>query len=158
MAKITYRKVRKLKPIEAAYIAALIDGEGTVSLVRGNKNTHRELRIEIGNGDFKLLNWVKKLISAGQITLKRPNKKGHSISYVYRIRNRQALNLLSQISSYLKTYKRERAELVLKNYTKLTPRNGKYSPELLKQRKRFIKAFFSILSPGKRKPKIVSYY
>jgi hypothetical protein len=32
MAK--YRKVRKLTPEEAAYIAGIIDGEGTISLTR----------------------------------------------------------------------------------------------------------------------------
>jgi hypothetical protein len=45
--------------------------------------------------------------------------------------NRQALALLQQTLPYLKSYKHKRAELILKDYLRLTPRNGKYTTELL---------------------------
>lgn len=143
---MTYKKVKQLGSINAAYIAALIDGEGTITLTRHNKNRQRTIKVDISNGDLKLLKWVKTSVGAGNINLKRPKNKEQAISYTYTIGNRQSLSLLSQILPYLKTYKRKRAEIALKDYIKLTPRNGKYSPKLLVQRERFIQHFFSIPS------------
>jgi len=45
--------------------------------------------------------------------------------------------LLVQIAPFLRSYKRVRAGLVRDRYVQLTPRNGKYTPELLAARKRF---------------------
>lgn len=59
------------------------------------------------------------------------------------ISNRQALSLLEQISAYLLTYKKYRAQLVLSNYRRLTPRNGKYTVEIQQQREEFIKLFLA---------------
>ena len=144
MVKTSYGEVKKLSSPETAYIAALIDGEGSIGLSRKQKSEYRRLEVEISNTDFKLLKWVKNSVGAGQITRKRVYSKKHAIGFCYRICNRQAFNLLIQISPYLKTYKQKRAELVLKNYTKLTLRNGKYSPKMLLQKEKFIKSFFAI--------------
>jgi len=38
-----YRKVKKLSREEAAYIAGIIDGEGTISLTRKHRGEHRQL-------------------------------------------------------------------------------------------------------------------
>ena len=144
MVKTTYGEIKKLSSPEAAYIAALIDGEGTIGLGRHNKSEYRRPGVEIANTDFELLKWSENLIGAGQIIRKRTYNKKHAIGFCYRICSRQALNLLIQISPYLRTYKRKRAELVLKNYIKLTPRNGKYSPKMLLQKEKFIKSFFAV--------------
>jgi len=77
----------------------------------------------------------------GKITLKRTYQQQHKQGFTYGVSNRQALNLLKQIVSYLQSYKKLRAELVLAQYVKLTPRNGKYSKELLMQRDVFVEEF-----------------
>ena len=41
----TYRKVAELSEIDAAYIAGLIDGEGTVTLTRKHRNENRQALI-----------------------------------------------------------------------------------------------------------------
>jgi len=152
--KTTYGEVKKLSPPEAAYVAALIDGEGTITLTRHNKSEYRRLEIGISGTELKLIKWVKNLLGVGQIKLKRARNKKWALCYTYRICNRQAFNLLIQTLPYLQTYKRERTKLILKNYVRLTPRNGKYSPELLSQREKFIEAFFAI--PGSNKKIIKS--
>ena len=149
MLKKTQKKIKILTPTQAAYVAALIDGEGTVTLTRHNRTEYRRLQVGISNTDLDLLKWVKNLVNVGQIILKRTRNKKHAISYTYRVCNQLAISFLIQISPYLKTYKQKRTKLVLKNYTKLTPRNGKYSPKLLAQKRKFIKAFFAI--PGSNK-------
>ena len=42
-----------------------------------------------------------------------------------------------QIQPFLRTYKAKRAELIIRNYLALTPRNGKYNKEMLLARKSF---------------------
>lgn len=156
--KIKYKKVRKLKPVEASYAAGIIDGEGTIALTRRHRDGNRHIAVTIDNTDFDLIKHISKIIGAGGITKKNPSNSRDNIAYAYAIYSQQALDLLAQIFPYLRTYnKRERAKLALMNYKKLTPRNGKYSPEILKKREKFIRDFFSITSPQiKKERKILS--
>jgi len=92
-------------------------------------------------------------IGIGEIVSKRTYNVNQVPEFTYKIDCQQGLSLLEQISSYLQTYKRKRAQLVLAKYNKLTPRNGKYSEEILVRKEKFIKNFFAI--PGSnRKIKI----
>jgi hypothetical protein len=53
--------------------------------------------------------------------------------------------LLEQVAPYLRTYKARRAALILENYVRSTPRNGKYTPALTRERERFIEEFLDTL-------------
>ncbi len=125
----TYRTVKTLSPTVAAYIAGLIDGEGTVTLTRKHKNENRALAVSVCNTEKQLLDYMLKYTGAGKITNKRTSKAHHTPSFTYAIHNRQALSLPEQILPYLQSYKVKRASLILKDYIKLTPRNGKYTNE-----------------------------
>lgn len=124
-----YRQVRTLTPAEAAYIAGLIDGEGTISLSKKHRLDNRQLVISISSTERALLNYVQEVVGAGCITNKRTVKPDHTPSFTYAISNRQALNLLRQIAPYLKSYKADRATLIVDHYIRLTPRNGRYTPQ-----------------------------
>ncbi len=137
----SYRKVKNLSHEDAAYIAGLVDGEGTLSLSHRHRNENRQFVISISNTEAQLLNYVCRTVGAGRITRKRINKSNHTPSGTYAIDNRQALDLLEQITPYLKTYKAKRARLVLDHYLRLTPRNGKYSPTQKKARATFVTKF-----------------
>jgi hypothetical protein len=65
----------------------------------------------------------------------------HTPSMTYIITNRQTLSLLEQVSPYLKSYKAERAALILAYYLRLTPRNGRYSIQQREEREAFIQQF-----------------
>ena len=104
-----------------AYIAGLIDGEGTVTLTRKHRNENRQLSISISNTERMLLEYVHRTVAAGKITRNRTTKACHTPSYTYAIYNRQALSLLIQIQPYLQTYKARRAELIIRDYIALTP-------------------------------------
>jgi hypothetical protein len=144
MAKILYKKVKSLSKEKAAYLAGLIDGEGTITLSYKQKNAERHLAVTISNTEHELLLWTLKAIGAGKITSKKTYSTKHTPSYTYQVYNQQALSLLKQIVPYLKTSKKKRAKLVIDNYTKLTPRNGKYSEKLLYAKHQFEKEFFEI--------------
>lgn len=133
----SYREVRTLSSVDAAYIAGLVDGEGTISLARKHAGENRQLIISISNTEAQILEFVLEAVGAGKITRKKTAAAHHTPSLTYAIWNRQALALLKQIKPYLRSYKRLRAELILSNYVRLTPRNGKYSTELARAREKF---------------------
>lgn len=136
-----YKKVKTLTPVDAAYIAGLIDGEGTISLSRKHRLDNRQLVVSISSTEGMLLEYVKEVVGAGTITNKRTYKNNHTPSKTYQISNRQALDLLNQIASFLKSYKADRANLILGHYLRLTPRNGRYTDCQREEREIFIKKF-----------------
>ena len=102
------------------------------------------LFISISRTEPQLLRYVRTAIGAGRITNKRAARIIHTPSVTYAIDNRQALALLQQITPYLRTYKVQRAELILNDYVRLTPRNGKYNPAQLCEREAFIERFLRL--------------
>lgn len=139
-----YRKVNQLSAVDVAYIAGLIDGEGTIGLTRKHVGENRQLVISISSTEQSILNYVRTTIGAGRITCKRVSRAHHRPGLTFTLSNRQALALLSQIQPYLKSYKRERGALVLENYLALTPRNGKYTAELRCARTTFEQRFMNL--------------
>ena len=139
-----YKKTHDLSKSDAAYIAGLIDGEGSVSLVRKHKNENRQLGLSISSTEIQLLEFVKAATGVGKITTKKVSQPHHTPSFAYAVYNRQALSILEQILPFLKSYKRKRAELIVANYLSLTPRNGKYSKDLLARKLDFEKAVLSL--------------
>ena len=140
----TYKKTNILNPSDAAYIAGLIDGEGSISLSHKHRSENRQLVVSISNNEKPLLEFVLNKVGAGHITNKRVYSEHHAPSATYKITNRQALDLLEQIKPFLQSYKRERARLILNDYLRLTPRNGKYTQQQVEEREIFIKSFFEI--------------
>jgi LAGLIDADG-like domain len=132
-----YRVVNPLASADAAYIAGLIDGEGTITLSRKHAGEKRQLAISISNTERPLLDFVLQSVGAGKVTRKKTTKPHHAPGLTYALWNRQALSLLVQVKPFLRSYKRMRAQLVLDHYVQLTPRNGKYTPEIAAERQRF---------------------
>ncbi|WP_018231860.1 LAGLIDADG family homing endonuclease [Thioalkalivibrio thiocyanodenitrificans] len=57
-----------LAAIHAAYIAGLIDGEGTITLTRKHRNENRQLAVTISSTERNLLEFVKETLGVGKIT------------------------------------------------------------------------------------------
>ena len=129
---------------EAAYVAGIVDGEGTITLTRMHRGENRRPVVSISSTELPLLLYVQSVVGAGKITSKVRAQSCHSPSYVYTVLSRQALLLLEQISAYLRTYKVQRARLLLKEYLCVTPRNGRYSTAQHKARQSLEDRFFAI--------------
>ncbi|WP_026575989.1 LAGLIDADG family homing endonuclease [Bacillus sp. UNC438CL73TsuS30] len=131
---------------EAAYIAGIIDGEGSISLTRMHENEYRRPCISIASTDKELLIYVQTLTRGILNTKKNYNPERHKNSFTLNIKNKDdVLSILRQISPYLRVdKKRKRALWILKNYEKVTPRNGKYNTELLGKKIDFEEKFFEI--------------
>ena len=136
--------VKQLSVSEAAYVAGIIDGEGTITLTRTHRGENRRPLLSISSTESALLLYVRSVIGAGRLTNKACARPHHTPSFTYVISSRQALAVLSQVAPYLQTYKASRARLLLDGYTSVTPRNGRYSPEQWVARQQFEDRFFAI--------------
>lgn len=57
---------------DAAYIAGIIDGEGTITLTRKHRNENRQLAVTISSNERYLLEFIRQTIGAGANTKNCP--------------------------------------------------------------------------------------
>ena len=138
------KQFQTLSNTDAAYLAGLIDGEGTVTLTRKHRNENRQLCVSISSTEIGLLEFVLAVTGVGKITNKKTSESHHARSYAYAVYNRQALALLENTLPFLRSYKRDRAKLILRDYLTVTPRNGKYTVDVLARKKEFEQIVLSI--------------
>lgn len=118
-----------MEEVKKAYLAGIIDGEGTVTLMKHHKNETHIPFVGIANNNLALLKWIKSL-AGGNICSKKKRLPHHNDSYVLNIRQDRALRFLGEIKQYL-IVKRRQAELITAKYKSVTHRAGKYTPEML---------------------------
>ena len=56
-----------MKDTEKAYIAGIIDGEGSIMLQRIHSNEHPSPCVSIASTTYELLEWIKNIIGKGMI-------------------------------------------------------------------------------------------
>ena len=136
--------IRDLSATEAAYVAGIVDGEGTITLTRTHRGEGRRPVVSISSTELSLLRYIRSIVGAGRITGKVTTRNHHSPSFAYVISSRQALALLAQISGYLRAYKLQRCRLLLEEYLAVTPRNGRYTPTQRALKELFEARFFAL--------------
>lgn len=131
---------------EKAYIAGIIDGEGSIMLTRFHKNQYHSPCVSISSTDIELLEWIKDTTKMGNIIRKKNyNKEKHLDSYSYRVIYDNALKLLIAVEPYLIIEKKKsRARFILDNYKNVTPRNGKYSEKMKRKKEQFYIDFIAL--------------
>jgi hypothetical protein len=123
---------------EKAYLAGLIDGEGTVTLVRHHRGQYPQPRLAIANNSRMLLEWVKDRLGFGVIVSRSRRKESHHYSFVWQTQCAgPVLRTLRQVEPFL-ILKKRHARLLLDEYKGCTPRNGKYTPEMLETKKELV--------------------
>ena len=118
--------------IEKAYLAGIVDGEGTVTLTRRQKNQTPAPNVSVSNSSLPMLKWIKKRFG-GHISTKKTYKSHHRQTYVWAVSYDNAIRLLGQIEEYL-IIKKPQAKLIISKYKKSTIRTGKYTKALLKKK------------------------
>lgn len=132
----------ELTDFQKGYIAALIDGEGSVCLTQNAPNQHRSPAVTISSTTQELLLYMQE-IAGGTIVSKKKYKEHHKDAWQWALRGDRAIELLIQVYDYLLVpEKHYKAKLIVKEYKLVTPRNGKYSEEKLKAKLDFEKRFF----------------
>lgn len=129
---------------EAAYVAGIIDGEGSITLTRMHKKENRRPCITISSCDKELLEYVQSVAGGNIYNKKNYNPEKYKDSYFLDFKNKtEVFHLLKHTSKYLRiNKKRMRAKWILENYNNVTPRNGKYSNEMIRRKKEFEETFF----------------
>ena len=129
---------------EAAYAAGMFDGEGSVSLIRHCENRSHSPQVSIASTDLEAVRWFQKRFG-GSVVTKQPRQSNHSVSYDWRLTDRRALAFLEIIRPYLVIERKiRRIDLLLADYVACTPRNGRYTEDMLKRKEALIETFFSL--------------
>lgn len=125
-------------------MAGLLDGEGTITLGRTHKGRQRVPVVSVASTDREVLDWVKDHFG-GTITKKATYQDHHLPSFAWKVESRKAIAVLQLVGPYLRIHRKQRrAKHILGEYLQVTPRNGKYTDEMLEQKHSFDERFFSL--------------
>lgn len=135
-----------MKDTEAAWLAGYIDGDGCVSIHNQTNREFKRLVISIDSTDLCLLERVKQLTGTGTIVAKKKSQDHHSQAYSWRAGSAyKVIEILETILPYLQCpSKIGRARLVVENWRRVTPKNGKYTEEMKIEKREFEEKFLEI--------------
>ena len=139
--------MNNLSEWQAAYLAGIIDGEGSVMLTnrRPSPTTFRKPAVSVASCDWELIEALKTLTGIGQFARKPPQKETHRESYSWAVRYNDALDFLEPVYPYMVIVKkRRRAEMLVRDYRRLTAANGRYTAEGRAAKLAFEEAFFAL--------------
>lgn len=133
---------------EVAYLAGIIDGEGTISFMKRGNNYFPT--VSIANTSKELMDWCKaKVGEKACVCRKIPRYEHHSLSYHIRWRFDAALRVAELCFPYL-IIKKEHAKFLMQ-WKSVVRRNGHYSPVELRSRDRLVRSVHVLNSRPVRK-------
>lgn len=100
---------------EAAYLAGLIDGEGSFNLNYRPKAGHYQLRLEIWNTDQKMIAWISR-VTEGGVLFQQARSNRSRICYGWRMYGHKIKPVIDRVLPFLIT-KRPHALASLEYYT-----------------------------------------
>lgn len=120
--------------ISSEYAAGIIDGEGCIQLAKCGDLRPGYIRLIVAvKMTDKMVPEALLQAFGGKIYLDRSKKKGHRLTYSWRITGKEAANFLQHTLNFLIT-KRKQAELALIFQSKINfDENGKTSKKRLTQ-------------------------
>ncbi len=131
---------------DLAYLAGLLDGEGTITLERSsNPRAFRAPLVSISSTDRELVEAALSIAGAGWIQVKRRAAQAHwKQGYEYRVKNAAAIELLGKLRPFMRCpAKVRRADMLLCDYALLTRRNGRYTDQERHSKLAFEAAFLA---------------
>lgn len=127
--------------MEDAYAAGLIDGEGSITLIK-TKSEFRAPAVEMSSTCRELLVFMKSRYG-GDIVCHKTYRPHHRPSWSWKVRQDAALRLMVRVLPFLREpEKRRRALHLVTHYKAVTVRNGRYTEAQMAAKKAFEEAFF----------------
>lgn len=128
------------------YISGFFDADGSITVTKVNKEKQKTLQISFSNNEYDILEKIRLFILdninvKGSINKKKIYKETHNQSFELKYVYQNAHKVSLKIKSFHK--KKMHRIKVYNEIQKITPRNGKYSEELLNQRNKLIEEFFN---------------
>ena len=132
-----------MEDVEIAYAAGIIDGEGTITLGREKATSpYRHLIVSVSSTTIDILRFLQTHYS-GSISTHKTYAEHHLQSWSWKVQNRGALKLCSEVLPYLlEPEKKRRALLCVSRYLQVTPRNGRYTEQGREAKLAFEREFF----------------
>ena len=118
--------MRKMTPTERAYVAGIIDGEGSIEYVqrdrirhdRPGKPVHKvwNIRLEVPQVDGRLIDYLMETTAEGTRDMKHyPNNDSWQDQHRWRVAYRGVYRILKLVDKYL-IVKKEKSQLVIDHY------------------------------------------
>jgi hypothetical protein len=127
-----------------AWMAGIIDGEGSICLTRNGTKERLSPVIEVPNTQPELVTIFKEYFG-GSIGNKKIYKPHHTPSLQWKLTNRGAIDTMKLLRPYMRhPLKCKRIDLIVSDYLKVTPRNGRYNQQTLSKKEAFEKAFYEL--------------
>lgn len=98
---------RKATSEELAYLAGIIDGEGTIGIYLNSVNGNYQLRMAVEMTDFEAIDLFQEIFGGTSYIRKpdtKPNRKAKKIWYAF---NSQASEIIIQLLPYLRVKKKQ---------------------------------------------------
>jgi hypothetical protein len=119
-------KALELQPTDAAYLAGIIDGEGSIMVLA--KRDTCIVKVTVSNTHHPLLYWIQEVTGVGAVTAQpRANPALHRVAMYFQCYSEAAESLLRQIAPYLRI-KRAQADLALSVQERLRDARLKADP------------------------------
>ena len=118
-----------MTPTERAYVAGIIDGEGSIEFTRRPRIRYERegqpshnvinIRLEVPQVDGRLIDYLMETTQEGARDMKRyPNQETWQDQHRWRVGYRGVYRILKQVHKYL-IVKKEKSQLVLDHYDKI---------------------------------------
>ena len=95
---------------QLAYAAGLVDGEGSIMLVKKGRLKggllYRELRVEVANTDLRMITWLIRVFDGAITVCKRPADARRKDYYVWRLTGWRARDFIEKVHPFLVTKKK----------------------------------------------------
>lgn len=133
---------------DRAWTAGIIDGDGCVTLRPGGR-WFRNPIVVVDNTDMEILNELISL-HGGSLVKKKSKEAHHRQAWSWRLYGPdKVIAFLRLIRPYMRcAVKKERADLIIREYKLLTIRNGQYTVEQKEAKFDFERRFMAI-GPGR---------
>ena len=128
---------------ERAYLAGIIDGEGSIMLIHhhpkpsnGTRYEYWVVRVSVANTDQRLIDWLLARFPMSGYSIGRNNRETQRDTLQWRVDNRKVVPVLDAAFPFL-VLKRRQAEIAYEYMTthRYVGRKG-HTPETVKHRRR----------------------
>ncbi len=123
--------------LDFAWAAGFVDGDGSVFIAKGQKDSDFRAGIAVSNTNYEALEKLREIFMAGSIhtNAARPDGLNKKALYIWHTQgNRGAAGIISKIFPFL-VIKRERARIVLKLASLPTFKGRPVPMEIVEKRK-----------------------
>jgi hypothetical protein len=135
--------------VERAWTAGIMDGDGCVTMkgpgMARISTIRRRPLVVVDSTDIEILHELQRLYG-GSLVKKRKSQDHHRQAWSWRLYGATIiLSFLQDLLPYMRCEaKRSRAQLLVDEYKLVTPRNGRYTPDVLQRRIALEERFMAI--------------